>query len=1038
MTHHYSIKHLSLIALLAWAFFANAAKNTSGNPQNFTTKHAVKGFEENIGQVSGKDQHRVKFQLQQHASTVFLLNNAIAYQFMQAHHTGDTNELYESIEDKMKHTRYSTYRMDMQLVGANPDPEISKLEKLSHFNRYSSAGMEQVHFYEKVIYHNVYPNIDWVFFINESGIKHEFVVHPGGNPDMIKFEAKWAEKMQLDPQGNLVLENRLGQVTENKPISLQGKQTIESRFVIQDQYISYAISSYNRNETLIIDPQLIWGTYYGSAGSDGANSVSTDSQGNVYFCGSTQSFSGIAEGGFLNVNNSSGAFSAFLVKFNAAGQRIWGTYYGTQAFITSGLGCATDQQDNVYLVGTTDAITGISFNGQQNFLAGPFSSDGYLVKFAPDGQRIWATYYGGSLDDGFDAITIDNSNNIYVAGGTNSTDYPLLNAFQSNPGANIGGESNANIVKFNTQGQVLYSTYLGGSAEDRIFGITHNSMGDIFVCGRTTSTDFPLLNAHQSINGSVFSTPFDGFLSKFNSSGNLLWSTYYGGSDSDVAYSVAVDKIGNVYLAGNTGSQNNIAANGFQNSISLGSASFLAKFNTNGVRQWGTYFGFSPDDFGSNANFGWGCATDSDNNVYLAGRTRGTENVAFQGFQNQLIGFPSVDAYIAKFNGNGTRLWATYYGGQENDGIRGCHMDPSNQLYVVGSSNSPNNIFLQGFQSTQQDDECIIAKIGCPTPSIFNIPQEVCANTSIQLSPLPTGGNLQLNGSGSLAGNTYNTPEVSVATEVSFTYSINAIGQCPAASNNFTLTIQPNITPNLSVTSTNLVICQGEEITFNAILTDAGENPSVNWLVNNESAAENTLTFASSTLQNNAQVQCVLQSNASCANPSTISSSSLVVTVNPLPVINAFFSDIDGGALVATPGFSSYQWFVNGTVIAGATNSFYIPEQNGVYAVVATNQFGCSSSADVIIQVVALPVLENFGIRVFPNPATEGFIFIETDASTPKNIQLINSIGAIVYTSFTDDAQLRINTEALAPGVYLISVDFDKKRFTQKIVVSGR
>jgi len=1030
------MKTLFTLTFLVLALLANASKINSPNSFNHSSKHSARGFEENIGQITGADANRVKFRLRNGTNTIFLLNNAIAYQFSKTEYQGQSNQLPFEIEEKMKNTSVSTYRMDMQLIGSNPKPDISKLNIQAHYNRYSSAKLDKVHFYEKVVYHNIYPKIDWVIFVNETGIKHEFVVHPGGDPNQIKFDARWVEHMSIDANGNLVLENRLGKVTENKPISLQGQKKIKSDFIIKENVISYQLANYNKNEQLIIDPQLIWGSYYGGESTEGISAVTTDSQGNVYFCGSTQSFTGIAAGGFLNNNPLVlGFFSSFLVKFTPDGDRIWATYYGGTGFTTAS-GCAVDSEDNVYLAGGTSDFSGISFQGFQNSPAGDF--DGMLVKFNPEGERIWGTYFGGSESDDFDCITIDDNDNIYVAGATASVNLPILNAYQGIAAANTGLESDAILVKFNVQGQLLASTYFGGSASDRIFGISHNISGDIFVCGRTTSTDFPILNAHQGISGAgSASIPFDGFLAKFNAAGNLSWSTYYGGSDSDVAYSCATDNLGNVYLAGNTGSQNNIAFNGFQNSIGLGSASFLAKFNQNGVRQWGTYFGFSDNDFGSNANFGWGCATDSENNIFLVGRTRGTQNVAFQGFQNALAGGFSTDGYIAKFSTSGTRLWASYYGGDFDDGLRGCHIDPSNQLYVVGQTNSSNNIFFQGFQSSFQNGTGYIAKIGCPSPSIANLPQELCANSSIQINPLPAGGTLQLIGSGTLVSNIYAAPNVSAQTIVAFTYSINASGQCPVGNDTFNLIIQPNISPMLVVESSQTTICEGEEITFNAELNNAGANPTINWLVNNIINAQNVLSFTSSSLSNNDQIQCEIQTTVSCADPSTLSSNSIVVTVNPNPALDVFFSDINGGTLVATPGFSSYQWFLNGEPLLDGNATFLKPKENGIYTLVVTNEFGCTTSVESTVQSVSIAELDVSSVKVYPNPATEGWCVIETDNYTSKKIRLMNVLGAIVFETINADPMTFLKTDALPNGVYLLTIDFDGDQKTQTLLIKS-
>lgn len=1032
------MKHLLSLTFFALAAWAYASANHSPLVSDFGKMNEKPGFEENIGQVYGNDGHRVKFRLQHQSSTIFLLNNAVAYQFTQLHQTEAPNVLFENIAEKARHTRYSTYRMDMQLVGANPNPRISKLEKLSHFNRYSSVEMEQAHFFEKIIYHDIYPNIDWVFFINSSGIKHEFVVHPGGDPNLIKFEAKWAEKMQLGAHGNLILENRLGVVTENKPISFQGKQIVGSEFILKGHHISYKIADYNRNETLIIDPQLIWSTYYGGPGVESANSVTSDTQGNVYFCGSTQSFSGIADGGFINTYTGGGAFAAFLVKFNPAGQRVWGTYYGTQGFISNAFACVADAQDNIYLAGFTDDLTTIAFNGHQNSFGG--ASDGFLAKFNTNGGRIWSTYFGGLQNETILGADVDNQGNVFVTGRTSSSNNIAFSAYQPIPGEDIEQSDDAFLAKFNPNGGLLWSTYFGGSGSDLARDVAVDANGNAYITGNTRSPNNISLNGHQNtpqINVNALNT--DAFLAKFSATGNLLWGTYYGGSRNDNGLGVTTDALGNVYISGATESTNNIFFNGFQSTFpASGSSCFLVKFDEDGTRLWGTYFSGTSADLQSFAVFARSCATDSEGNVYIAGRTNATSGVAFQGFQNS-YGGSSVDGFLAKFDPSGNRIWASYLGGSQSDVLDDIHVDNAGQIYVCGSTTSPNNIFFQGFQNLLQFEDCIVAKIGCPNPSIFNLPQEVCANTSLQLNPLPTGGNLQLNGIGSLAGNTFNAPEVSAATEVSFTYSINASGQCPAASNSFSLTIQPNISPILSITSSELVICDGEEITFNATLANAGDNPTINWLVNNESVAQNTLTYASSTLQNNAQVQSVVQSNATCANPSTVNSNSIFVTVNPNSSSSLILSPINGGTLIADPGLFNYQWFFNGQMLPGESNSFLKPKEIGVYTLIVTNEFGCSTSQEITVNSISVSINKTpeKTVRIYPNPALNGWLAVEGDGNYSLQITLVNALGAIVHQTQSYEAITLIPTGHLASGIYRLSLEGEGKRFNSKVVIKN-
>ncbi len=188
----------------------------------------------------------------------------------------------------------------------------------------------------------------------------------------------------------------------------------------------------------------IWGTFYGGTGDDYGNDVARDAAGNVYLAGGTSSDNGMASGGFLNTFGVGG--KAFLVKFDANGNRIWATYYGdTLGLETSGSCVATDASGNVYLAGATYDTVGIASGGFQNgFFGSQFVA--YLVKFDANGNRLWGTYYGGGgpgggASTGPSSLATDATGNVYMAGTTNSPDSIASGGFLNTygGGGTLGG-----------------------------------------------------------------------------------------------------------------------------------------------------------------------------------------------------------------------------------------------------------------------------------------------------------------------------------------------------------------------------------------------------------------------------------------------------------------------------------------------------------------------------------------------------------------------------------------------------------------------
>ena len=190
----------------------------------------------------------------------------------------------------------------------------------------------------------------------------------------------------------------------------------------------------------------------------------------------------------------------------------------------------------------------------------------------------------------------------------------------------------------------LWGTYYGGSRYEYESSCATDASGNVYLAGRTSSTTgIATTGAHQTTFGGSWS--YDAFLVKFNSSGVRQWGTYYGGTASDLGHSCATDASGNVYLAGNTPSTTGIATTGAHQTRSGGSDdAFLVKFNSSGVRQWGTYYG------GTGAEVGHSCATDASGNVYLAGYTPSTTGIATTGAHQTTSGGGSNDAFLVKFD----------------------------------------------------------------------------------------------------------------------------------------------------------------------------------------------------------------------------------------------------------------------------------------------------------------------------------------------------------------------------------------------------
>ncbi len=434
-----------------------------------------------------------------------------------------------------------------------------------------------------------------------------------------------------------------------------------------------------------------WATYYGGNGDDFNHGVATDRSANVYLAGETGSSNNIGSGGFQNTK--AGNYDAFLVKFDASGNRIWGTYYGgkDQEY---GYAVATDGAGNVYLAGTTLSDSGIASGGFQNTIGNAINGSAFLVKFDANGNRLWATYYGGTIYTSGGGVATDVAGNVYLAGSTDDTAGIASGGFQ-----NIArGTDLAFLVKFDANGNRLWATYYGGmdaGTSSAAEAVTTDFSGNVYLTGYSHDTTGIAYGGFQNTSGGGDG---DAFLVKFDTDGNRIWATYYGGSGTDIGSCLATDTAGNVYMGGSTNSTDSIALGGFLNTYPGGYFdAYLAKFDANGNRLWATYYG------GPSQALGEGVATDVTGNVWLAGVTTDSSGIASGGFENNYLSQTSAyEPFLVKFDANGIRQCATYYGAIYDKSSTDASVvtDTAGNVYLGSYTFDLFNISSGGFQNT--------------------------------------------------------------------------------------------------------------------------------------------------------------------------------------------------------------------------------------------------------------------------------------------------------------------------------------------------
>ena len=579
-------------------------------------------------------------------------------------------------------TPVKSLALRMRLVGAAPEPAVSGLEEQPGTANYfigkdSAKWLTKVPTYARVHYRDVYPGIDLLYYGNQRQLEYDFVVAPGADPKKIVLGFKGADKLEIDAKGELVLHAAGGDIRQHKPFIYQNiegiRREIAGGYVRKGaNRVSFQVAAYDRSQPLVIDPVLSYSTFLGGSGFNWGGGIAVDADGNAYVVGLTNSSNfPTTAGAFQTIFGGGTGFDAFVTKLNPTGSAlVYSTYLGGNGS-DSGHKIAVDGAGNAYVVGQTFSSNFPTTAGAFQTSFGGGYGDAFLTKLNPTGSAlVYSTYLGGTGEDDGSGISVDADGNAYVAGFTQSADFPATaGAFQKTFG---GGYGDAFVTKLDPTGSALiYSTYLGGADSDAAGnpGLAVDASGSAYVTSETVSTDFP-------ITAGAFQATLSGyqnaFVTKLDPTGSaLVYSTYLGGSITDWTQAIAVDADGNAYVTGVTtstdfpttagavqtsfgGGRNdafvvklNPAGSALVYSTYLGGDAIVTKLNADGsALVYSTYLGGSENDYG----YGIALDAQANPNAYVTGSTSSfwTFPTTAGAFQTGMAG--STDAFVAKIS----------------------------------------------------------------------------------------------------------------------------------------------------------------------------------------------------------------------------------------------------------------------------------------------------------------------------------------------------------------------------------------------------
>jgi len=635
---------------------------------------------------------------------------------------------------------FGASRMSITLIGANASAHAEGMEPLPGKTNYLMGNdpakwRTNIANFARVRYREVYPGVDMVYYGNQQQLEYDLVVAPGADPRAIQLAFTGIQSMRIASNGDLILGVAGGEISQHKPVMYQEadgiRRPVEGRYVRKgNRRIGFEVSNYDVRRPLVIDPRLIYSTYLAgttlpfrpTGDADQGNAIAVDSQGNAYVTGWTTSSDFPIKNAF-QPTKTSGQRAVFVTKMNASGTAVvYSTYLGSSINGDTGYGIAVDSSGNAYVAGkafsTNFPVTPTAYQTTLKN-GGPF-----VTKLNATGDGLlYSTYLGGqdSFADGARAIALDAAGNVYVTGVTQSANFPVtLDAFQRTPNAiwvaklNPSASGNASLV---------YCTYFGkGGGTAVSHGIAVDSSGNAYITGDINQSGIATPGAFQtSFHGGSGN---DAFVTKFNATGSaLVYSTYLGGSGDDVGYGIALDALGNAYIAGSTISTNfPITPGAFQISFQGGrSHCFVTKLNpaADGL-VYSTFLTGSGDTI-EQCN---GIAVDFAGNAYVTGSTNSiTFPLTPDGFRTAVAS--TIKGFASKLNAAGDQLvYSTYLAGDNQDVGYGIAVDAMGNAFVTGYSASANFPVTPGAFQTN----------GTPCCSVKAFVTAIAANTGVALT----------------------------------------------------------------------------------------------------------------------------------------------------------------------------------------------------------------------------------------------------------------------------------------------------------------
>ncbi len=741
-------------------------------------------------------------------------------------------------------------------------------------------------------------------------------------------------------------------------------------------------------------PNLAWAKRTGGTNADTGNSIDLDIDGNVYVTGAFRDTVDFDPGMDTFDMIAKGESDIFISKLDAQGSLMWARQSGGVK-LDEGKAICTDVNGYVY-------ITGI-FTGTASFdtinLTSNGSTDIFVSKYDTDGNFIWVKQIGGSGEDISASIDSDVNGNVFITGH-----FKNIVDFDPDPSKVFNlisaGQEDAFILKLDSSGQFCWATQIGGTSFDRGRSIKVHDNGNVYTTGSFLYT----INVYPGLCSLTSIASYDSYILQLdNNSGNCIWAKQIGGTGNQISRSIAVDSIGNVYTIGE-----------FQYSTDFGGCNentggnfyiFILKHDVYGNCEWLNVAG-TP----TLIDFGKSIVVDLKGNVYIFGDFRST--AYFGSFT--LTSNGDSDVFLSKLDSDGNFLWAMQMGGSNIDSGSEIKVDANGSIYATGffrdtADFDPNGIYNMTSAGEQDMFVTKICQIENPMIMIGGS-TTICEGETVTLK---TNVDSTYHTYQWSTGET--TEEIVVSSTGNYSVTVTFPNGCSAYSSIVSvdvnpLPLQPIINPS------DITICEGS-----SVILEASDANSYEWNTG-ETTQKITITEAGNYL-------VTITDSLGC----TASSDTALVAISLLPTVdlgdNIVLQQGQQTTLepIITGNELTYEWST------GDTSSIITVDSMGTYSVTVTDNFGCTATDDIFVEIISSTIdqHDNVEILINPNP-TKNKIYFKSYGITTTSIQVFNNIGEVVIEEnvlAASGIEQSLDLEFLPSGIYflrLIGEEFSK------------